>query len=64
MSKIKTVELRIARPNPNRVIIEVTRGGRTYEVDVRIDDEEDGGISADINENGIELNSATLEWNH
>lgn len=43
-----TPQLTISLQEPHRVILEVQQGGKVWEIDVRIDTDEDGGIIAEI----------------
>jgi hypothetical protein len=44
------------------IILAVDHRGRHWEIDVRADFDEDGGISADINRDGVLCTSAEFGW--
>jgi len=45
-----------------RIILAVDHGGKRWEIDVRIDLDEDGGIVADIARDGIICTGAEFGW--
>jgi hypothetical protein len=53
----------ISLQEPQRVILEVRRGGKIWEIDVRIDADEDGGIVAEIGRDSVLCTSCEFGWN-
>lgn len=55
-------KLRIDDQTDTRVILAVDHAGKHWEIDVRVDFDEDGGIIADIHRSGIFVTSAEFGW--
>ena len=57
-----TDKLRIEEQTDTRVILAVNHAGKYWEIDIRIDTDEDGGIDADISRDGIICTSTGFGW--
>lgn len=55
-------KLAIEPQTDTRVILSVDHAGRHWEIDVRVDFDEDGGIIADIARDGIFCTGAEFGW--
>jgi hypothetical protein len=55
-------KLTISLQEPERVILEVQHSGKTWEIDVRIDTDEDGGIIAEIGRDSVLCKSCEFGW--
>ncbi len=56
------MKLIINEQTDTRVILAVDHGGVHWEIDVRVDFDEDGGIVADIARDGIYCTGAEFGW--
>ncbi len=57
-----THQITISLQEPQRVILEVQQGGKVWEIDVRIDTDEDGGIIAAIGRDSVLCTSCEFGW--
>jgi CYTH domain-containing protein len=55
-------KLYIDHQTDNRIILAVDHGGKHWEIDVRIDTDEDGGIVAEIGRDSILCTSCEFGW--
>jgi hypothetical protein len=56
-------QLTVSLQGPHRVILEVQQGGKAWEIVVRIDTDQDGGIIADIGRDSVLCTSCAFGWN-
>ena len=57
-----TAKLAIDEQSASRIILTVDHAGRHWEIDVRVDFDEDGGIVADIHRDGIFVTGTEFGW--
>ncbi len=55
-------QLSIADQQPTRVVLSIDNGGKYWEIDVSVDLDSDGGITADITRDGTLCTSAEFGW--